>query len=91
MDLNKGLVIFQGKNVRRTWFNDEWWFVVEDIIFVLTDSKDPKQYVNKMRQRDEELSKGWVQFVHTIHFPTSGGLQSLNCATAEGIFRIETE
>jgi len=85
--MNK-LVVFQGKNVRRTWFNEEWWFVIEDIISVLTDSKDPKQYINKMRNRDEELSKGWVQFVHTLPISTKGGLQDINCANTEGIFRI---
>ena len=88
MDQNKALVVFQGKDIRRTWFKDEWWFVIEDIVFVLTDSKDPKQYISKMRTRDEELSKGWVQFVHTLSIPTSGGSQSMNCANTEGIFRI---
>jgi prophage antirepressor-like protein len=82
------LVVFEDKNIRRTWFNDEWWFVIEDIVFALTDSKDPKQYINKMKQRDEELSKGWVQIVHTLPIKTKGGLQDINCASTEGIFRI---
>tara|TARA_Y100000310_G_scaffold134486_1_gene133427 strand:- start:1402 stop:1704 length:303 start_codon:yes stop_codon:yes gene_type:complete len=77
MNPEKALVVFQGKQIRRTWHNNEWWFVVEDIVFVLTDSKDPKQYINKMRKRDEELSKGWVQFVHTLSVPTSGGSQRI--------------
>ncbi len=84
----KKLVIFQDKKIRRIWFNDEWWFVIEDIVFSLTDSKDPKQYINKMRQRDEEMSKGWVQFVHTLPIQTKGGFQSMNCSNTEGIFRI---
>ncbi len=88
MDPKNALVVFQGKNIRRIWHNDEWWFVIEDIVYVLTDSKDPKQYINKMRERDEELSKGWVQFVHTLPIPTSGGSQGMNCANTEGIFRI---
>jgi len=88
MEENTALVVFEDKNIRRVWYNEEWWFVVEDIISVLTDSKDIKQYINKMRQRDEELSKGWVQFVHTLPLPTPGGLQSLNCASTRGIFRL---
>ena len=41
-----------------------------------------------MRQRDGELEKGWVQFVHPLSIQTEGGLQQINCANTEGIFRI---
>ena len=82
------LVLFQGEAIRKTWHNDEWWFVVEDIVLVLTDSKDPKQYINKMRQRDEQLSQGWVQIVHTLLIDTTGGKQKMNCVNTEGAFRI---
>jgi DNA-damage-inducible protein D len=88
MKSNKALVVFQDKEIRRKWFNDKWWFVIEDIVFALTDSKDTKQYINKLRQRDEELSKGWVQFVHTLPILTKGGLQDINCANTEFMFRI---
>jgi DNA-damage-inducible protein D len=60
------IAVFRGREVRKTIHQDEWWFVVEDVIAVLTDSADIKQYINRMRQRDSELSKGWVQFVHTL-------------------------
>jgi len=53
MDSSQALVVFQGKKVRRTWFNEEWWYILEDIILILTDSSDPRQYINKMRRRDE--------------------------------------
>lgn len=51
------LVVFKGKKLRRTLHNDEWWFVVEDAVPALIDSKDPKQYVQRMKQRDPELGK----------------------------------
>ncbi|MDP2891355.1 MAG: hypothetical protein Q8P34_20615 [Bacteroidota bacterium] len=51
------------------------YFVVEDVVSVLTDSNDPKQYVKRMRQRDKELAKGWVQFVPTLWQETAGGKQ----------------
>ena len=88
MNPEKALVVFQGKQVRRTWHNEEWWFAVEDIVAVLVDSKDIKQYIQKIKQRDEELAKGWVQFVHTLPVTTTGGTQNMNCANTEGIFRI---
>ncbi len=82
------LVVFKSKKIRRTLHNNEWYFVVEDIVAALTDSTDPKQYVQKMKQRDAELAKGWVQIVLTLSIETSGGPQNLNCANTEGIFRI---
>ena len=82
------IVVFESREIRRTLHNDEWWFVVVDVVSALTDSADPTQYVNRMRQRDLELSKGWVQIVHTLSIDTAGGKQKLNCANTAGIFRI---
>ena len=82
------IAIFRKKEVRKTIHNNEWWFVVEDVVSALADSKDPKQYINKMRKRDPQLSEGWVQFVHTLSIETTGGPQKMNCATTEGIFRL---
>lgn len=88
INANNAIVVFQGKNIRRLWHNNEWWFVLEDIVQVLTDSNDPKQYIQKMKQRDEPLSQGWVQIVHILPIQTYGGLQKMNCANTEGAFRI---
>jgi len=60
------LAIFEDKKIRKVWHNDEWWFVVEDIVYILTESKDPKQYIQRLKLRDPELKKGWVQIVHTL-------------------------
>jgi hypothetical protein len=82
------LVVFKNKEIRRTLYNNEWWFVVEDVVLALIDSTDPKQYIQRMKQRDPELGKGWVQIVHTLSVETSGGAQRMLCANTEGIFRI---
>jgi DNA-damage-inducible protein D len=55
---NNSIAIFENKKIRRIWHNDKWWFVLEDVVFILIDSLDVKQYINKMKQRDEFLSKG---------------------------------
>lgn len=86
--MESALAIFEGKIVRKAWYNDEWWFVIEDIVVVLTDSTDPKQYIQKIKQRDEILAQGWVQIVHTLPVETSGGKQKMNCVNTEGAFRI---
>ncbi len=82
------IIVFQERQIRRIWHNEEWWFVVEDVVSVLTDSNDPKQYIRRMRSRDEQLSKGWVQFVLTLTVETPGGSQKMNCANTETMFRI---
>ncbi|MEW6610106.1 MAG: Bro-N domain-containing protein [Patescibacteria group bacterium] len=82
------IALFKGKQIRKTIHNNEWWFVVEDVVLALIDSSDSKQYIQRMKLRDEELAKGWVQIVHTLEVPTEGGKQKMNCANTEGIFRI---
>jgi len=82
------IAIFKGKQIRKTIHRNEWWFVVEDVVLTLTDSTDVKDYINKMRRRDVELSKGYGQIVHTLPINTAGGKQNMNCANTEGIFRI---
>lgn len=82
--------LFESKQVRSVWNEKEqkWYFVVEDVIAILTDSKDPKQYIKRMRQRDKELAKGWVQFVPTLAVETAGGKQKMGCANTKGLLRI---
>lgn len=82
------IAIFEEKQIRKILHKGEWWFVVEDVIRALTDSKDAKQYIKKMRERDPELEKGWVQFVPTLDIATKGGKQKMACSNTEGIFRI---
>lgn len=82
------VVIFQEKTVRRTWHENEWWFAVQDVVAVLTDSPNPADYIKKIRLRDKELSQGWGQFVTPLRLETEGGIQRGNCANTEGIFRI---
>ena len=86
--MNKNLALFEEKEIRKTYVEGKWFFSIEDVVYVLTDSKDPKQYINKLRKRDLFLSEGWVQIVHTLKMRTNGGLQKINCANTEGILRI---
>lgn len=82
------IALFQRKDVRRTIHNNEWWFVVEDVVLALIDSRDAKQYIQRMKQRDPQLQEGWVQNVHTLPIPTEGGPQAMLCANTEGVFRL---
>jgi DNA-damage-inducible protein D len=82
--------LFESKQIRTVWNEPDakWYFVVADVIQVLTDTPNPSDYIKKMRKRDEELSKGWGQFVSPLSVDTTGGKQRLNCASAKGLLRI---
>ena len=87
-EITTKIALFKGKEIRKTLHNGEWWFVVEDVVLALIESNDPKQYIQRMKQRDPELDKGWVQTVHTLEVPTKGGKQRMLCAHTESVFRI---
>jgi len=82
--------LFEKKQIRSVWneADQKRYFVVEDVVAALTDSSDPKQYVKRMKQRDPELAKGWVQIVPTLAVETPGGTQRMSCANAQGLLRI---
>jgi len=87
-DVTTKIAIFQKKEVRKTIHKNEWCFVIVDVIAILTDSVQPDGYLKDMRRRDPELNKGWGQIATPLSVQTAGGKQKLNCANAEGIFRI---
>ena len=59
--MNTQIKLFEEKQVRSVWNADEeeWYFSVVDVVEILTESKDPKQYIKKMRSRDEQLNLNW--------------------------------
>ena len=82
------LIVFQEKAIRRTWHQMEWWFAIVDVVAVLTDSVQPEGYVKDLRRRDKELRTGWGQIATLLRVETAGGVQRVNCANTEGLFRI---
>ena len=57
MGQKEHLKLFEDKKVRVVWDDErqEWYFSVVDVVEVLTDSKDPRDYLKKMRKRDPQL------------------------------------
>jgi DNA-damage-inducible protein D len=88
MEQNNAVILFQEKKVRRVWHNDEWYYVTTDVIEILTNSTNPKQYFNNLKRRDPELFKGGVQIEHTLAVDTEGGKQRMNCANRQSLFRL---
>ena len=82
--------LFESKQIRSVWneADEKWYFVVSDVVQILTDTPNPNDYIKKIRKRDLELSKGWGQIVTPLSIQTAGGKQKLNCANAKGLLRI---
>lgn len=90
MEKKSEIKLFEERKVRTIWDaeTENWYFVVSDVVQILTDTKDPGDYIKKMRKRDRELAKGWGQIVTPLSVETPGGRQPMNCANAEGLLRI---
>ncbi len=88
LEMQTKLAIFRDKEIRKIIHNNEWWFVIADVVLALTDSIQPEGYIKDMRRRDEQLSKGWRQIATPLSILTPGGIQKVNCANTENIFRI---
>lgn len=90
MTKKQEIKIFEDKKVRTVWDSETelWYFCVVDVVEVLTDSKNPTDYIKKMKKRDPSLAEGWGQIVTPLSVQTAGGKQRVNCATQQGLFRI---
>ena len=83
--------LFEGKKVRVVWDEEQekYYFAVQDIVQVLTDSVDIKQYVKRLRSRDKELDSVWGTICTPHQFvSTDGKKHAVNCSDLQGIFRI---
>ena len=90
MTKKTSIQIFEEKKVRSVWNEEEekWYFCIADVVEILTESKNPSDYIKKMKSRDPQLAEGWGQIVTPLSLQTAGGKQRVNCASLEGVFRI---
>ena len=91
MEDNFAIQLFDGKKVRIVWDEEQekYYFAVADIVQVLTDSADVKQYIKKLRARDSELDSVWGTICTPHQFvSTDAKKHAVNCADLQGIFRI---
>ena len=83
------IALFEQKEIRRVWHDEEWYFSVSDVVKALTDSTDPKQYIKKMRARDPELSNNWGTICTPVQMIAADGKQrKIQAANSEGLLRI---
>ena len=91
MDDNFAIQLFEGKRVRIVWDaeQEKYYFSVVDIVQVLTDSSDAKQYIKKMRARDSELDSKWGTICTPVEMRAfDGKRRKVQAADLQGIFRL---
>jgi len=84
------IVVFSDQKIRRVFLKDAWWFSVIDVIHILTDSNNPRDYWYKMKVRvSEEDSSQLSTFCRQLKLEASDGkMRETDCANTEGLFRI---
>ena len=91
MDEKNAIRLFEDKKIRTAWGEEqeEWYFSVQDVVAVLAESSDPKQYIKKMRARDPELSANWGTICTPVQMPAADGkMRKIQAADTEGLLRI---
>jgi len=85
MKPENALIVFEGKNIRRLWHNEEWYFSVTDVVAVLTESQSPRQYWGVLKGREPQL----LTFCLQLKLPSSDGKSyATDCANTKNMFRI---
>ena len=83
--------LFESKNIRSKWIEDEqkWYFSVQDIVEALTDSVNVKDYIKKLKKRDPELNLNWGTICHPVDMVAADGKKrKIQAANVEGLLRI---
>ena len=91
MNDNFAIQLFEGKKVRIAWDaeQEKYYFSVTDIVQVLTDSVNPRDYIKKMLRRDPELKSKWGTICPPVEMlAPDGKRRKTQAADLEGIFRI---
>ena len=83
--------LFESKKIRSKWNEQEekWYFSVVDVVEALTESKDVKQYVKKLRIRDPQLNLNWGTICTPVEMIAADGKKrKVQAANVEGLLRI---
>ena len=83
--------LFEDRRIRYAWDveKEEWFFSISDVVEALTDSADPKQYIKKMRARDESLNSNWGTICTPVQMRgLDGKSRKIQASDAQGILRI---
>ena len=83
--------LFESQQIRSVWNEKEqkWYFSVQDVVQLLTDTVDVKDYIKKMKKRDLELNSNWGTICPLVEMTAADGKKrKIQAANAQGLFRI---
>lgn len=89
--MDNNIQLFENQKIRAAWDaqQEEWYFSIVDVVAVLTDSRDPKQYIKKMRSRDSELNSKWGTICTPVEMVgLDGKRRKIQAADTKGLLRI---
>ncbi len=85
------IILFEEKHVRRTWnpTEEKWYFSIDDVVAVLTGSANVKDYIKKLRKRDQALDAYWGTNCPLVAMPgVDGKIRPIRAAHTEALLRI---
>lgn len=84
------LVVFESKEIRRIWHNEEWHFSVIDVVEVLSQSKNPRRYWSDLKRKlkKEGFNQLYEQIVQLKLEASDGKSYKTDTANTETMFRI---
>jgi hypothetical protein len=91
MSKENKIQLFQQQAVRTLWDEqqEKWYFSVQDVVQILSESTDVKQYIKKMRSRDSELNNNWGTICTPVKMLTADGKKrKIQASDTQGLFRI---
>ncbi|MEI6124670.1 MAG: Bro-N domain-containing protein [Bacteroidota bacterium] len=83
--------LFESKQIRTVWneFDQKWYFSIQDVVQLLTDTTDVKDYIKKMKKRDAELNSNWGTICPLLEMIAADGRKrKVQVANAKGLLRI---
>ncbi|HAE36234.1 TPA: hypothetical protein DCX66_04100 [Candidatus Nomurabacteria bacterium] len=85
----KDIAIFEEKEVRRTWHDEQWYFSVIDIVAILSGSERPRKYWDDLKRKLKEEGSELSDKIGQLKMKSSDGkLYFTDVSNLQGIFRI---
>jgi hypothetical protein len=83
--------LFESKHIRSVWNEAEqkWYFSIQDTIQILTDTVDVKDYIKKMKKRDDSLNSNWGTICPLVEMEAADGKKrKIQAADTKGLLRV---